>query len=91
VHDLLMQKGNGTYELAVWGDQVIGKSGTVTVNLGSTIPTVNLYDVTSGTTPIQVLHNVSSIPLTMTDHAFFIEFAGSEQPTSTLTAIAKPP
>ena len=90
VHDLLMQKSNGTYELAVWGDQVIGKSNLVTVNLGSTIPTVKVYDVTSGTTPIQVLHNVGSLPLTMTDHAFFIEFAASGQPTSVPAAIAKP-
>ena len=89
-HDLLLQKSNGTYELAVWGDQVIGKSNAVTVNLGSTIPTVKVHDVTSGATPIQVLHNVSSIPLTMTDHAFFIEFAGSGQPTSTPTAIRSP-
>jgi hypothetical protein len=92
VHDLLIQKSDGIYELAVWGDQVIGKSATVivTTNLGTTIPTVNVYDVTSGTTPIQVLHNVNSIPLTMTDHAFFIEFAGSGQLTPTPTASAKP-
>ncbi len=74
VHDLLMQKSDGTYELAVWGDQVAGESATVTVNLGETRPTVNVYDVTSGLSPIQTLSNVSSVPLTLTDHAFFIEF-----------------
>jgi len=30
--------------------------------------------VTSGTSPIQRLSNISSVPLTLTDHAFFIEF-----------------
>jgi hypothetical protein len=74
VHDLLMQKSDGTYELAVWGDQVAGESATVTINLDETRPTVNVYDVTSGTSPIQTLSNVSSVPLTLTDHAFFIEF-----------------
>ena len=74
VHDLLLQKSDGTYELAVWGDQIAGESATVTVNLGGTLPTVNIYDVTSGTSPIRTLGNVSSVPLTLTDHAFFIEF-----------------
>ena len=77
VHDLLLQKSDGTYELAVWGDQIAGESATVTVNLGGTLPTVNIYDVTSGTSPIQTLRNVSSVPLTLTDHAFFIEFGGT--------------
>jgi hypothetical protein len=77
VHDLLLQKSDGTYELAIWGDQIAGESATVTVNLGGTLPTVNIYDVTSGTSPIQTLANVSSVPLTLTDHAFFIEFGGT--------------
>ena len=77
VHDLLMEKSDGTYELAVWGDQRAGESATVTVDLGGTLPTVNIYDVTSGTSPIQTLSNVSSVPLTLTDHAFFIEFGGT--------------
>jgi hypothetical protein len=74
VHDLLMQKSDGVYELAVWGDQVVGESANVTINLGRTFPIVNVYDVTSGTSPIQTLSNVSSVSLTLTDHAFFIEF-----------------
>jgi hypothetical protein len=74
VHDLLMQKSDGVYELAVWGDQVAGESANVTINLGRTFPIVNVYDVTSGTSPIQTLSNVSSVSLTLTDHAFFIEF-----------------
>jgi hypothetical protein len=74
VHDLLMQKSDGVYELAVWGDQVVGESANVTINLGRTFPIVNVYDVTSGTSPIQTLSNVSSVSLTLIDHAFFIEF-----------------
>ena len=77
VHDLLMQKSAGTYEMAVWGDQVAGESTNVTINPGRTFPTVNVYDVTSGTSPIQTLSNVSSVLLTLTDHALFIEFEGT--------------
>jgi hypothetical protein len=74
VHDLLMQKSDGNYVLAVWGDQVAGESANVIINLGRTFPMVNVYDVTSGTSPIQTLRDISSVLLTLTDHAFFIEF-----------------
>jgi hypothetical protein len=74
VHDLLLQKSNGTYELIVWGDQVPPKSANVIVNLGRSYPTVKLYDITSGTTPVQTLSNASSVPLTLRDHALIVEF-----------------
>jgi hypothetical protein len=64
VHDLLMEKSNGTYELIVWGAQVAPKSANVIVNLGSSHPTVKVYDITSGTTPVQRLSNACSVPLT---------------------------
>ena len=72
VHSLLMQKSSGTFELAVWGEQVTGSSN-VTVNLGDAYPTVHVYDVTSGTSPVQTLSNVSSLPLTLSDHAMVVE------------------
>jgi hypothetical protein len=72
VHDMLMQKSNGTYELAVWGEQVTGLNN-ITVNLGATYGSVNIYDPTVSTSPIQTLTNVSSVALTVGDHAFIIE------------------
>lgn len=72
VHDMLLQKANGTFELCVWGESVSG-SFPITVALGATFSTVKVYDVTSGTTPVSTLSNVSSVALTMTDHAFIIE------------------
>jgi len=44
------------------------------VHLGSSYPTVNVYDITSGTTPIRTLSNAASVPLTLTDHALIVEF-----------------
>ncbi len=72
VHDLLMQKSDGTFELAVWGEQVKG-TNDVTVNLGATYPSVKVFDPTVGTAPIQTLTNVSSVPLSFSDHAFIVE------------------
>jgi hypothetical protein len=72
VHDLLLQKGNSVFQLAVWGEQVTG-SNNIIVNLGSAATAVDIYDTTIGTTPIQTLSNVTSVPLTITDHAMIIE------------------
>jgi len=77
VHDLLLQKSNGTFELAVWGEHAKGSSDVV-VQLGAKYPSVRVYDPTTGSAPIQNLANVSSVPLTVSDHAFIVEI---ESPT----------
>ncbi len=72
VHDLLLQKSNGTFELVVWGERLKG-SDRVTVNLGSTHALVKLYDPTAGTSPIQTLTHVRAVPLSLSDHPVVIE------------------
>lgn len=72
VHNLLLQKSNGIFELIVWGEQVAG-SNHVTVNLGKTFATVNVYDITVGTTEQQTLRQVAAVPLSVSDHALIIE------------------
>jgi hypothetical protein len=71
VHDLLLQKSDGTFELVVWGEQVTG-ANNITVNLGSQA-TVKIHDMTVGRAPIQILSNATSVPLTVTDHAMILE------------------
>jgi hypothetical protein len=73
VHDLLLQKSNGTFELVVWGEQVKGTNNVV-VNLGSVCANVNLYDPTAGTTAIQTVSSLASVPVTLSDHPLIIEF-----------------
>jgi hypothetical protein len=72
VHDLLLQKSGGVFELVVWGEQVRG-ANNIAVKLGSTHPKVMIYDTTVGTTPIQILNNINRVPLTISDHALIIE------------------
>jgi hypothetical protein len=73
-YSLLLQKSNGTYELAVWGEAFASQTSTaVTVNLGATYSTVNVYDPTVGTSPT-ALGSVSVVPLTLVDHPFIVEF-----------------
>jgi hypothetical protein len=72
VHDLLLQKSSGTFELVIWGEQIAGTSA-ITVNLGDTSAEVRIYDTTVSATPTQILANVSSLPLTISDHALILE------------------
>jgi len=73
VHDMLMEKSDGTCELAVWGEQVQG-SNDITVNLGTPFSTVKVYDPTVGTEPQTTLNNAASIPLAVSDHVLILEF-----------------
>lgn len=72
VHDLLLQKSSGVFYLVVWGEQVFG-SNDVAIRLGRMHPEVKIYDVTVGTNPVEVLHNVSTVPLIVSDHAMIVE------------------
>jgi hypothetical protein len=72
VHDLLLQKSNGTFELVVWGEQVKG-SNNIEVNLGGRY-SVKVYDPTTGTAATATLNGTDSVPLTVSDHPFVLEF-----------------
>jgi hypothetical protein len=72
VHDLLLQKSDGVFELALWDENVRG-SDHVALNLGRAHAKVNVYDVTVGTSPTQTLTNVDSISLILSDHALIVE------------------
>ena len=76
VHDLLLQKSSGVFDLVVWGEQITGTS-TVRVNLGRAYPLVKVYDPTVGTGPIRTVHNAASLTLTLSDHPMVIEIPAS--------------
>jgi len=73
VHDLLLQKSNGTFELVVWDERAPGGTDVFTVNLGSTFTSVRVYDPTVGTSAVNTLSHVSSVSLTLSDHPNIIE------------------
>jgi len=72
VHDLLIQKSDGTFELVIWDEKVQG-GDDIRVNFGRSFRSVNIYDVTNGTVPTQKLVNVSSVTLNLNDHALIVE------------------
>lgn len=71
-HDLLLQKSNGKLYLVVWSERVSG-SDNITINFGSTLTTLKVYDPTIGTSITQALSNVNSVTLTLSDHPVIIE------------------
>jgi hypothetical protein len=73
VHDLLLQKSTGTFELVVWDERPTGGSDSVTVNLTTPRATVKVYDPTTGSSPATTLHAVTSVPLTLGDHPMILE------------------
>ena len=75
VHDLLLQKSDGKFELVVWGERFTGGSDNVTINLGKSFSTVRIFDPTVGTSPIQNLSGISSLTIELTDHPVIIEIA----------------
>jgi hypothetical protein len=82
---LQFEKSSGAHDIIVWDEPkiwddvahkaIVAPNEAVTVALGATYATVNIYDPLKGATPIQTLHNVQSVQLTVTDHPLIIETA----------------
>jgi hypothetical protein len=71
VHEMLLQKSDGTFQLVVWGERLKG-ADEVTVHLGGPHPTVTIYDPTVGTKPIESRREVKSLKLTLSDHPLIL-------------------
>lgn len=74
VHDLLLQKSNGLFELVVWDERIQG-ADELKVNLNGKKASVQIYDPTKGVAPVQVLANVDTVPLVLSDHPVVLEIA----------------
>jgi hypothetical protein len=73
-YEMLMQKSDGKYELAIWGEAFsTERPTTITISLGGKYP-VKVYDITRGSTPVRELGSVTSVQLTITDHVMIVEF-----------------
>ena len=95
-NSLVMEKSNGTFDIAVWAEpdiwdvnnvrEITAPITTVTVNLGAAFGSVKVYDPLTGTSAIQSLSNVSQLQLGLTDHPLIIEASSATAPTSTPTS-----
>jgi hypothetical protein len=71
VHEMLLQKSDGTFALVVWGERLKG-ADEVTVHWSGTYPLVKVYDPTTGTEPVQTRREIKSLKLTLSDHPLII-------------------
>lgn len=81
-YNQVMQKSNGTYEVALWGEAFSAKTTTqVGVNLGSKFGTVNVYDITLGSTPQQSYTNTQNVTVGLSDHLIIVEAINNQVAT----------
>lgn len=81
--NMLMQKAGGALQVVLWNDAVVytastntdvfPAASTVTVALGATYGTVNVYDPTVGTAATRTLSNVSSLTVSLVEHPMIVE------------------
>jgi hypothetical protein len=87
-----LQKSDGATDIVVWnepqiwdeakGTEITAPTDTVSVNLGGTYQTVEVYDPLSSSSPVETLSNVSSVSLGLTDHPLIVQ-VGSGTTTTT--------
>ena len=78
VHDLLLQRSDGTFQLVVWGERLTGQD-KVTIRFGAAHAPVEISDPTIGVEPVQKLAGVNSLELTLSDHPLVIAIPSPRQ------------
>ena len=94
VHELLLQKEDGTLYLVVWGEKYAQgtTADNITVQFDQTFGTINVYnpaqyevdDTEIGKRPIATYKNVNSIPLTIQNTPFIFEI---DPPTTGINVV----
>jgi hypothetical protein len=73
VHELLLQRSDGTFQLVVWAERLTGQDN-VTIHLGDKWASISIYDPTTGVVPIKTVADVSSLELALSDHPVVVQF-----------------
>jgi hypothetical protein len=83
VHELLLQKNDGTLMLVVWGERYANGSvaDNITVQFDRIFSKINVYnpaqyksnDETIGLRPVATYDNANSVPLAVLNHPFILE------------------
>jgi hypothetical protein len=71
LHDMLLQKHDGTFGLVVWGERLKG-ADEVTVRFGELYSTLHVYDPTISSEPIRSYRRADSLKLTLSDHPLVV-------------------
>ena len=79
VHDLLLQRSDGAFQLVVWGERLTGED-RVTVRLGRSFAGIRIYDPTRGTAPVEKLAKAETLDLILGGHPLVIELPAIRRP-----------
>ncbi len=71
VHDLLLQRSDGAFQLVIWGERLKGEDH-VTIDLGAQFPKVTIHDPTKGTDVVKTHTDVRTLDLVLTDHPLIL-------------------
>ena len=71
VHDLLLQRSDGKFQLVVWGEKAQGRD-FVTVRFAEP-KSVKIYDPTTGAEPLRTFDATTAFDLVMSNHPFVLE------------------
>ena len=71
VHDLLLQRSDGTFQIVLWDERLHG-SDPVFVGFGNPHASAEIFDPTVGSEPVARLSDVRSIDVTLSDHPIII-------------------
>jgi hypothetical protein len=73
-HDLLLQKSNGDYILVIWGERFgSGGADRIMVRFGKKIKQLDVYDPTTGTSPLSKHQKIDSLELEVSDHPVILK------------------
>ena len=71
VHDLLLQRSDGTFQIVLWDERLHG-SDPVILGFGNPHASAEIFDPTVGSEPVARLSDVRSIDVTLSDHPIII-------------------
>ncbi len=71
VHEMLLQKSDGTFYLVIWGERLKG-TDDVDIRLGEAYPSFTIHDPTIGPEPIRTHHDLKSLRLTIGAHPLVV-------------------
>jgi hypothetical protein len=71
VHDLLLQRSDGTFQLIVWDERLTGEDH-VTVHIAGPHGALRAYDPTIGCDPVKTDSAGDSLELSLTDHPLVV-------------------
>lgn len=75
VHDMLLQRSDGTLFIVLWGERFTGGLDQVAIQLGRRQQKITIYDVTSGTRPVEKITDVRSLTVPVADHPLILELS----------------